>query len=131
MEVTIKKYDITIKLQQTMTDSKFSTKAARVIASQLYVAKGLKKNPAQHIKFMRTNSEYFANITPEMLDQLQKEYNLSDSDIEGQPEVKFADLCAEDRFEEELLKKAEAINKDRRERKKRDSEKSSENSKDK
>lgn len=98
-----------------MTDSKFSTKAARVIASQLYVAKGLQKNPARCIKFMKSNKEYFANISQDTLKQLQEEYNLSDTDIEDQPEVKFADLCAEDKFEEDLLKKAEAIDRERRE----------------
>lgn len=98
-------------------DSKFNTKAARVIAAQLYVAKGLKRNPAKMIKFIKCNREYFPNISAEMLVQIQKEHNITDEEIETHPEVQFADLQAESRFEKELLEKAEKIEKIRQEEK--------------
>jgi hypothetical protein len=97
-----------------MSNSKFTTKAARVIASQLYVAKGLKRNPAKMIKFMKDNKEYFPNITDQMLEDIKKEHNLTDEDINKYDTVEFTDLKAEDKFEDELLKKAEEIEKIRK-----------------
>jgi len=99
-------------------DSKYNTKAARVIAAQLYVAKGLKKNPAKMIKFIKCNKEYFPNISAEMLVQIQKEHNISDEEINNTPEVQFADLQAESRFEKDLMEKAEKIEKLRQKEKK-------------
>ena len=98
-------------------DSKFNTKAARVIAAQLYVAKGLKRNPAKMIKFIKCNREYFPNISSEMLVQIQKEHNLSNEEIDNHPDVQFADLQAESRFEKELLEKAEKLEKIRQQEK--------------
>lgn len=99
-------------------DSKFNTKAARVIAAQLYVAKGLKRNPAKMIKFIKCNREYFPNISEEMLSQIQKEHNISDDEINRHAEVQFADLQAESKFEKDLLEKAEKIEKIRQEERK-------------
>lgn len=89
-----------------MQDSKFNTKAARVIAAQLYVAKGLKRNPSKMIKFMKTNRDYFPDITDKMLLDYQKEHNISDEDIEKAAHIELADLKAEDQFYNDLLNKA-------------------------
>jgi Arc/MetJ family transcription regulator len=98
-----------------MEGSKFTTKGARVIAAQLYVAKGLKRNPAKMIKFMKINREYFPNISDEMLTLIQKEHNLTDDEIDKQTNVEFADLHAEREFEKDLLEKAMKIDQARKE----------------
>jgi len=95
-------------------DSKFDTRGARVIAAQLYVAKGIQRNPAKMIKFMKINKEYFPNISDEMLIQMQKEHNLTDEDINQQTNVEFADLQAERKFEKDLLEKAQKIDEERK-----------------
>jgi hypothetical protein len=97
-----------------MEGSKFTTRGARVIAAQLYVAKGLKRNPAKMIKFMKTNKGYFPNISDEMLFEMQKDHSLTDEDIAKEPDVEFADPQAERQFEKELLKKAEKIEEERK-----------------
>jgi hypothetical protein len=97
-----------------MEGSKFDTRGARVIAAQLYVAKGLKRNPAKMIKFMKINKEYFPNISEEMLLAMQKEHNLTDDDINKQDNVEFADLRAEKKFEKDLLEKAQKIDEERK-----------------
>jgi len=97
-----------------MQDSKFTTKGARVIAAQLYVAKGLKRNPAKMIKFIKDNKEYFPNISDEMLRQIQKEHNITSDEINSHTNVEFADLNAERHFEEALLEKAMEIEKNRK-----------------
>ncbi len=98
-----------------MEGSKFTTKGARVIAAQLYVAKGLKRNPSKMIKFMKINREYFPNISDEMLYEIQKEHKLTDEDIDKQTNVEFAELQAERNFEKELLEKAKKIDEIRKE----------------
>ena len=97
-----------------MEGSKFTTRGARIIAAQLYVAKGIQRNPAKMIKFMRINKDYFPNISEEMLSQMQKEHNLSDEDISKQPDIEFADIQAERKFEKELLEKAQKIEEERK-----------------
>ena len=97
-----------------MENSKFTTKGARVIAAQLYVAKNINRNVPKMIKFIKTNNEYFPNITQDMLIQMQLEHHLSDQDIDEQTNIEFADLHAEKQFEQELLEKAEEIEKQRK-----------------
>ena len=97
-----------------MEGSKFTTKGARVIAAQLYVAKGLKRNPSKMIKFIKVNKEYFPNISYDMLVEMQKEHNLTDEDIDKETNLEFADLQAERKFEEELLNKAKKIDEKRK-----------------
>lgn len=97
-----------------MEGSKFTTRGARIIAAQLYVAKGLQRNPAKMIKFMRINRDYFPNVSEEMLSQIQKEHKLSDEDIAKQPDIEFADIQAEKKFEKELLEKAQKIEEERK-----------------
>jgi hypothetical protein len=89
-------------------DSKFDTKAARAIVCQLYVAKGLKRNPAKMIKFIRENREYF-NIPDYQLESIKKENNVTEEDIEKEESVKFADIHAEEKFDKAVLEKAEKI----------------------
>lgn len=100
-----------------MEGSKFTTKGARVIAAQLYVAKGLKRNPAGMIKFIKINKDYFPDISDEMLREIQKEHDLTDEDIDKQTNVEFANLQAEKKFEEDLLEKANKIDQIRKEEK--------------
>jgi uncharacterized secreted protein with C-terminal beta-propeller domain len=100
-----------------MSNSKFDTKAARVIASQLYVCKGLKRNPAKMIKFIQTNRDYFPNFSDEHLILIKQEHNLTDDDINKQEDVQFADIKAEEKFEKELMEKAEKIETIRKEQK--------------
>jgi hypothetical protein len=104
-------------MSSSNSNSKFNTRAARVIAAQLYVAKGLKRNPAKMIKFIRTNRDYFPNISDQMLADMQKEHNLTDEQINQQENVAFADIQAERKFEKELLEKAKKIDKLRKEEK--------------
>jgi len=98
-----------------MEGSKFTTKGARVIAAQLYVAKGIKRNPAKMIKFMKTNKEYFPNISDEMLYEMQKEHNITNEEVDKQINIEFADLQAEKKFEQDLLEKAQKIDQQRKE----------------
>lgn len=100
-----------------MSDSKFNTKAGRAIAAHLYVAKGLKRNPAKMIKFIKTNKEYFPNISDHMLIEMQKENGITDEDIKNQPNVEFSSLKTEEIFEKELHEKAEKIDKLRKQEK--------------
>jgi len=75
------------------TDSKFNTKAAMTIAAQLYLAKGLKKNPARMIKFIMSNREYYPNISDEMLGQIKNEHGIKDEDLEKIPQgEKFTEM---------------------------------------
>ncbi len=97
-----------------MEGSKFTTKGARVIAAQLYVAKNIKRNVPKMIKFMKANREYFSNISDEMLCEIQKEHNLTDEEIDKQTNIEFADLHAEKKFEEDLLEKAKKIEQQRK-----------------
>lgn len=93
-----------------MDGSKFDTRGARIIASQLYVAKNLAKTPAKIIKFIKTNKDYFPSITPQILKQIQEEHGLTDEQIENETAMTFADIQAERKFEAGLKEKAEKIN---------------------
>jgi hypothetical protein len=97
-----------------MEGSKYTTKGARVIAAQLYVAKGLKRNVPKMIKFIKSNREYFSNISDEMLSEMQKEQNITDEEIDKQENIEFANLQAERQFERDLLEKAEKIEEQRK-----------------
>ena len=94
-----------------MTDSKFTTKAARVIAAQLYVAKGFNSNPAMIIKFIKTNREYFPDVSDQMLVGLRDERGLTDAEIDRQENTEFADINTEQKFEKALKEKAQELDK--------------------
>ncbi len=104
-----------------MDISKFDVSTARIIAANLYIAKRLNVQPAKMIKFILCNREYFPDITDEKLEAIKKEKNITDENIDSEPEVKFAEIHTEDKFEQELMEKAAKIDKIRKEeRSKRD-----------
>jgi hypothetical protein len=104
-----------------MDISKFDVSTVRVIAANLYVARRLNVQPAKMIKFIMCNREYFPDITQEMLDSIKKEKNITEEEISVEPEVQFADIHAEEKYEKDLMEKAEKIDKLRKEeRSKRD-----------
>jgi len=100
-----------------MDISKFDTRTARVIVAQLYVAKRLNVIPIKTIKFIMNNRDYFPDITDDKLNKLKQEKNVSDEDIEKEPDVVFADIQAEGKFENEILEKAKKIDEIRKQEK--------------
>jgi hypothetical protein len=104
-----------------MDISKFDVSTARIIAANLYIARRLNVQPARMIKFIICNREYFPDITDEIINSIKKEKNITDDDIAKESEVKFAEIHAESKFEDDLMQKAEKIDKIRKEeRTKRD-----------
>lgn len=91
--------------------SKYTTRGARVIAAQLYVSKGLKRNPPKMIKFIILNRDYFPGITDEMIEQLKLENNVTNEDLAVHDSVQFADIHTETEYEKELIKRAEEYEK--------------------
>ena len=97
------------------------SKTARVIASQFYAAKNLKRNPAKTIKFIISNKDYFPGVNEKWLELVKKEHNLTDDDINNEKEVIFADINAEEIEEAEKKAKAKIIQCQRiKEKEKRD-----------
>lgn len=89
--------------------SKVEPKLARAITAQFYVAKGLQKNPAQVIKFIRNNSEYFPHANTEWIRQIMLETRVTEEDIELAPVIIFADLHAEQNHDNELKAQANKV----------------------
>jgi uncharacterized protein YneF (UPF0154 family) len=71
---------------------KFNDKDIQIIMAQLYVSKGLSRNPVKMIKFMKCNKKFFPTITEETIQSLMTEYNLTQNDIDIHPTVNFTDL---------------------------------------
>jgi ABC-type Fe3+/spermidine/putrescine transport system ATPase subunit len=91
------------------TSNIIQTKMARAIAAQFYVSKGLHKNPAKMIKFIRSNTEYFPHANSEWINQIMKETNITEEDISKEPDIVFADLHTEEIQEAELKAKANKL----------------------
>lgn len=96
------------------TRTAINSRTARIIAAQFYVAKGLRRNPAQTIKFILNNRDYFPTITDYIIEQVKKENNLSDEDIDKQQDIKFADIDAEHKKEQEEKRIAKEIHENRK-----------------
>jgi len=85
------------------------TKMARAISAQFYVARGLSKNPAKTIKFIRKNSEYFPHANEQWINQIMLETGVTEEDISRESEIVFADLHAEEIQNSELKAKANKL----------------------
>ncbi len=59
-----------------VNDSKF-------LLSHFYVAKQLKKNPANAIKFIMINRDHFKFVTDEWLVQIKKEHSVTDEQLDA------------------------------------------------
>lgn len=81
-------------------------KLARVIASQLYVARNLQKKPAKTLQFIMKNREYFPHVTDDWIVKIKKELHITDDDIKREHSGTFAGLDAEIIQEREMMAKA-------------------------
>ncbi len=72
-------------------DSKFNERDTRIIAAQLIVAKGLKKEPLKTIKFITQNRKYFPSISDSSLELLISNHGFSQEDLDKCTSVTIAE----------------------------------------
>jgi len=72
-----------------INNNKYNAKDNITIAAQLYIAKGLSRNPSKILKFIKDNKKYCPYITDDMIEQIMKENNITKEDIEKHGTVRF------------------------------------------
>lgn len=72
--------------------SKFTGENAKLIVSQMYVAKNIGNNTAKTIKFIVENRKYFPDISDSTIKQLMDEKKLTQEDIDKEKCVNIIDI---------------------------------------